>query len=68
MQPTDFDAVAELIYPSVDELIETNLRVLKEIRAKRADQHRVLSRPKLERALQKVKDEKGDVYDRPRFF
>jgi len=54
--------VAETIYPSVGELIETNRRMLKEIRAKRADQHRVVSLPKLEQAIQKAKDEKGDVY------
>ena len=56
--------MAELAYPSVAELIETNRKVLKEIRAKRADQHRVLSRPKLAQAIQKARDEKGDVYDK----
>lgn len=56
--------MAEIVYPSVGELVETNRRVLKEIRAKRADQHKVLSRPKLEQAIQKARDEKGDVHDK----
>ncbi len=50
------------IYPSVDELIETNKRVLKEIRVKKADRHRVLSRARLEAALRNAKAREGDVY------
>ncbi|TMI23167.1 hypothetical protein E6H36_11335 [Candidatus Bathyarchaeota archaeon] len=54
----------EIIYPSVDELIETNRRVLREISVKRAVRHRVLSRPKLEAATQKMRAEEGDLYDK----
>lgn len=53
-----------IIYPSVDELIETNNRVLREIRVKKADRHRVLSRARLEASLQRAKSEEGDIYDK----
>jgi prophage maintenance system killer protein len=56
--------MAGTIFPSVDELIETNKRVLREIRVKKADRHRMLSRASLEAALQRVKAEEGDVYDK----
>ncbi len=56
--------MAGTIYPSVDELIETNKRVLREIRVKKADRHRVLSRASLEAAFQSAKAEEGDVYDK----
>ncbi len=54
--------MAPIIYPTVDELIETNRRALIEIRSKKADSHRVLSRPLLNAALEKV--ESGDLYDK----
>jgi death-on-curing family protein len=38
--------------------------VLERIQAKRADQHRVLSRKKLEDAIEKAKSEEGDLYDK----
>ena len=54
--------MAPIIYPTVDELIETNRRALIEIRSKKADSHRVLSRPLLIAALEKVEAESGDLY------
>ncbi|HYW83306.1 MAG TPA: Fic family protein [Spirochaetia bacterium] len=56
--------MARVIYPSADELIETNQRVLEQIQAKRADRHAVLSRKKLEDAIDKAKSEEGDLYDK----
>ena len=56
--------MAPIIYPTVDELIETNRRALIEIRSKKADSHRVLSRPLLIASLEKVKAESGDLYDK----
>ena len=56
--------MAPMIYPTVDELIETNRRALIEIRSKKADTHRVLSRPLLNAALEKVEAESGDLYDK----
>ena len=49
-------------YLTVDEIIEVNQKVLKEIRVKRADSHRVVSHSKLEDVISRVQDEKGNVY------
>jgi len=46
----------------LDEIIEVNKNVLKEIRLKRADSHRVASRQKIEDVLRKVQAEEGDAY------
>jgi prophage maintenance system killer protein len=56
--------VAETVYPAVEDIIETNWRVLQEIKVKRADRHRVLSRRKVEDAIRKTTESKGDVYDK----
>ena len=56
--------MAPIIYPTVDELIETNRRALIEIQSKKADSHRVLSRPLLIAALEKVEAESGDLCDK----
>ena len=49
-------------YLTIDEIIEVNQKVLKEIRVKRADSHRVASHSKLEDVIRRVQDEKGDIY------
>lgn len=49
-------------YLTVDEITEVNRKVLKEIRVKRADSHRVASHSKLEDVISRVQEEKGDVY------
>ena len=46
----------------MDEIIEVNKKILKEIRVKRADSHRVASRQKIEEVLRKVQAEEGDAY------
>lgn len=56
--------MAEIIYPTVDELIEVNQRVLREIRVKKADQHRVLSKQKIEDAVRRTKEAEGDIFDK----
>jgi death-on-curing family protein len=56
--------MARIIYPSADELVETNERMLMQIQAKRADHHGVLSRKKLEDAIEKTRSEEGDLYDK----
>jgi hypothetical protein len=40
--------MSDLNYPTIDDLIELNRRVLGEIRVKKADRHQVLSRSGLE--------------------
>jgi death-on-curing family protein len=56
--------MARIIYPSADELVETNERVLEQIQVKGADHHGVLSRKKLEYAIEKTRNEEGDLYDK----
>ena len=50
-------------FPTVDEMIEVNRRVLAEIPVKRADRHQVLSRMKLQLILDDAKKTNGDVYN-----
>ena len=49
-------------YLTEDEIIEVNERVLKEIRVRKADSHRVASRGRIEDLLRKVELEEGDAY------
>ena len=49
-------------YLTADEIVDINRNVLKEIKVKKADSHRVASRQKIENALQKVQDEERDVH------
>ncbi len=60
--------MAAVRYPTVEELIELNKRVLEEIRVKKADRHRVLSRSGLDSLLGKVKEHEGDLYDKAAFL
>lgn len=56
--------MAGLRYPTIDELIELNKRVLREIKVKKADRHRVLSRSALDNLLRMVREEEGDIYEK----
>ncbi len=56
--------MSDVNYPTTDELIELNRRVLGEIRVKKADRHRVLSRRGLERVIRLVGEQAGDVYEK----
>ncbi len=56
--------MARVKYPTVDELIELNRRVLGEIRVKKADRHRVLSRVGLDNLLRRVREQEGDTYEK----
>jgi death-on-curing protein len=56
--------LSETRYLTVDEVIGINKSVLKEIRVKKADSHRVASRQKIEDALRKVQAEEGDAYQK----
>jgi len=54
--------MSETRFLTVDEIIEVNQRVLKEIRVKKADSHRVANLRKIEDVLRNVQAEGGDVY------
>ena len=65
MAPVDDYTRATLTEPrylTVDEIIEVNKNVLKEIRVKKADAHRVASRQKIEDILRNVQAHEGDIY------
>lgn len=50
-------------FPTVDEIIDVNRRVLAEIPVKRADRHQVLSRVKLQFILDDAMKTNDDVYN-----
>lgn len=49
-------------FPTIDEIIDVNRRVLEEILVKKADRHQVLSRAKLKLILDDAKKVNEDVY------
>lgn len=51
-------------YPSVEDIVLANVKVLREIKVKKADKHEVLSREKIRKLLGRVEEVKGDVYDK----
>jgi len=53
-----------MIYPSAEDIIVMNQKVLKDVKVKRADAHKVLSRLKIETTLRHAEDAKGDVFDK----
>ncbi len=53
----------EYKFPTSEEIIEANRRVLAEIPVKKADSHRVLSRAKLELILDNARKTNDDIYN-----
>ncbi len=51
-------------YPTIDDIIFTNSKVLSEVKVKRADAHKVLSREKIRAVLEFSEKHKGDVFDK----
>lgn len=51
-------------YPTVEDVINTNARVLSEIKVKKADTHEVLSRRKITEVLESVAADNGGLYDK----
>lgn len=58
----------EIKYPGVEQIVEYNFLVLSLIKAKKADQAKILSRPRLEYIVDKCKELKGDIYDKAVFL
>ncbi len=56
--------MSDVIYPTIDELVELNRRVLGEIRVKKADRHQVLSPSGLEHLMRLVEEQAGGVYEK----
>jgi death-on-curing family protein len=55
--------MARYKFPTVDEIIELNKRVLREIPAKKADRHQVLSRSKLQAIIEDAEKTDDDIYN-----
>lgn len=53
-----------ILYPSTEDIIQLNDELLRSIRVKKADRHRVLSRVGIEMSIRAARDEKGDCYDK----
>ena len=58
----------EIKYPSVEQIVEYNLLALSFIKAKKADQAKILSRPRLDYIFGKCKELEGDIYDKAAFL
>jgi death-on-curing family protein len=56
--------MSEIYYPTEEKVIEYNLLCLTLIKVKKADQPKVLNYIKLQKVLEKCKDNKGDIYDK----
>lgn len=56
--------MSDVKYLSVEELIESNSRVLSEINVRKADRHEVLSRATLTWILGEVEKLPGDIFDK----
>ncbi len=54
----------DIKYLTLEELIESNSRVLKEIKVRKADRHEILSKATLEWILDTVDKLPGDVFDK----
>ncbi len=53
-----------LKYPSVEDVISANAKVLSEIKVKKADTHEVLSRRKITEVLESVVADNGGLHDK----
>ena len=57
-----------ILYPTVEEIIETNRKVLQKIRVHKADRHGILmgqvGREKISRTIDAAESEEGDAYDK----
>ncbi len=58
----------EIIYPSIERIIEYNLLAVTLIPAKKSDQVKVLSSKKLEDIIRDCKELNGDLYDKAVFL
>jgi len=62
------DAVPRILFPTVEEVVETNRRVLQKIRVHKADRHRVLmgevGKEKIRKTLEDAQSTRGDIYDK----
>jgi len=56
--------MAEIIYPTIERIVEYNFLAIMIIKVKKADQAKVISKPRLEYILEECKKTQGDIYDK----
>ena len=56
--------MADIVYPSIEKIIEYNILALKLIKVKRADQPKILSNQRIVSILEDTKKAEGDIYDK----
>ena len=54
----------KIVYPTLEEVVTTNKKVLEIHRAKKADKHDVLSYQKISDVIKKVKSKRGNIYSK----
>ena len=57
-------SIMDIIYPSVEKIIEYNVLALKLIKVKRADQPKVLNHQMIVDTIEETKKTEGDIYDK----
>lgn len=51
-------------YPTEDQIIRLNKKVLQEIKVKKGDAHKILSSENIKEAIEQTRSESGDLYDK----
>ncbi len=54
----------KIVYPTIEEIITTNKKVLEVHKAKKADKHEVLSYQKIANITKKAKSKRGNIYSK----
>ncbi|MBI4149457.1 type II toxin-antitoxin system death-on-curing family toxin [Candidatus Woesearchaeota archaeon] len=56
--------MVEVIYPTVEKIVEYNVLALRLIKVKKADQPKILSRQRIVNIIEEAKSTDGDIYDK----
>jgi death-on-curing family protein len=56
--------MVEIIYPTIEKIVEYNILALKLINVKRADKPKILSNQKIVHIIDETKATEGDIYDK----
>jgi|SRR3989344_6336170 len=56
--------MAEIVYPSIEKIVEYNILALELIKVKKADSPKVLSTVKIIEVIKECQNNQGDIYDK----
>jgi len=62
------ERIMKIKYPTIEDIINCNINILKEIRVKKADQFKILNLQKIVNIINDVRKFKGDIYDKAVFL